>query len=74
MKELKFEDALLSLEDIIKELENGEIDLDKSLEKYKEATELVKFCDNKLKNANETVNKILNENGKLEDFKKLEED
>lgn len=68
MENETFESALLKLEDIIRELESGEIDLDKSLDKYKEATTLVNFCSNKLKNAQETVNKILKEDGTFEDF------
>ncbi len=59
MENETFESALLKLENIIRELESGEIDLEKSLNKYKEATELVNFCSDKLKNAQETVNKIL---------------
>lgn len=68
MENETFESALLKLEDIIRELESGEIDLDKSLDKYKEATSLVNFCSDKLKNAQETVNKILKEDGTFEDF------
>ena len=69
MKEKSFEESLLKLEEIIRELEKGEIPLDEMIKKYTEATELVKFCSNKLDEATKTVNKILNENGKLEDFK-----
>lgn len=69
MKNETFESALLKLETVVKELENGEIDLDKSIEKYKTATELLKFCDEKLKNATETVNKVLNKNNEFEDLK-----
>ena len=68
MENETFESALLKLEDIIRELESGDIDLDKSLDKYKEATTLVNFCSDKLKNAQETVNKILKEDGTFEDF------
>lgn len=68
MENETFESALLKLEDIIRELESGEINLDKSLDKYKEATTLVNFCSDKLKNAQETVNKILKEDGTFEDF------
>ena len=68
MENETFESALLKLEDIIRELESGDIDLEKSLDKYKEATTLVNFCSDKLKNAQETVNKILKEDGTFEDF------
>ena len=67
-KEVKFEDKLKELETIINELESGEIDLDSSIEKYTNAMKLVKECDEKLKNAEEQVNKIVTENGSLEEF------
>lgn len=67
-KEVKFEDKLKELESIINELESGEIDLDSSIEKYTTAMKLVKECDDKLKNIEEKVNKIVTENGALENF------
>ena len=69
MKEKSFEEALLKLEEIIRDLEKGEIPLDDMVKKYTEATSLVKFCSEKLDNATKTVNKILNEDGTLSDFK-----
>ena len=44
-KEAKFEDKIKELESIINELENGEIDIDTSIEKYTKAMKLVKECD-----------------------------
>ena len=67
-KEAKFEDKIKELESIINELENGEIDIDTSIEKYTKAMKLVKECDDKLKNIEEQVNKIVKDNGDLEDF------
>ncbi len=71
-KEMSFEDALNRLEIIVKDLENGNVSLDDAIDKFKEAMELSKNCNEKLKNAEENVNKILKENGKLENFE-LEE-
>ena len=67
-KEVKFEDKIKELEEIINELELGEIDLDSSIEKYTRAMKLVNECEKKKKNIEEQVNKIVNENGELEDF------
>ena len=39
-----------------------------SIEKYTNAMKLVKECDEKLKNVEEQVNKIVTENGSLEEF------
>ena len=59
MKEEKtFEENLSELENIVKELEQGNIDLEKSIDKYTEAMKLVKVCSDKLNNATEKVNKI----------------
>lgn len=67
-KEKSFEESLTELENIVKELEQGSVDLEKSIEKYTEAMKLAKECGDKLNNATLKVNKILSENGMLEDF------
>ncbi len=67
-KEKKFEEKMKDLETIVNELESGEIDLDSSIEKYTQAMKLVKECDEKLKTVEEQVNKIITENGTIEDF------
>lgn len=67
-KEVKFEEKIKELENIINELESGEIDLESSIEKYTKAMKLVHECDDKLKSIEEQVNKIVNENGELENF------
>ena len=67
-EEQTFETALDNLEKIVKELENGNIDLDNAIKKYTEAIQLSKFCSEKLKDATDKVNKILTENGELKDF------
>ncbi len=63
-----FEESLTDLESIVKELEEGNVDLDKAIEKYSDAMKLAKNCSDKLNNATEKVNKILKDNGQLEDF------
>lgn len=67
-KEKTFEQALEELEIIVKELEMGNAPLDEAIKKYTEAMNLAKICNEKLDNATKSVNKILEENGKLEDF------
>ncbi len=66
--EKTFEESLVELENIVKELEAGNVDLDKAIEKYSEAMKLAKLCSDKLSSATEKVNQILKENGELEDF------
>jgi exodeoxyribonuclease VII small subunit len=67
-EEKTFEESLVELETIVKELESGNVDLEKAIDKYSEAMKLAKACSDKLNNATEKVNQILKENGALEDF------
>ena len=73
-KEKSFEEKLEALELIVRELENGEVDLDDAIKKYTEAMKIAKECSVKLDSATKAVNKILKENGELEEFKGLEEE
>ena len=73
-KEKTFEESLSELETIVKELEQGDVDLDKAISKYSEAMKLAKTCGDKLSQATELVNKILKDNGQLENFEIPKED
>ena len=46
-KELSFEDKIRELEEIVKELESGEVNLDDAIEKYTKAMKLAKECSDK---------------------------
>ena len=59
-KTMKFEEAMLSLEDIVRKLEGGGLSLDESLSAFEEAVKLVKFCTEKLDEAEQKV-RILTE-------------
>ncbi len=63
----KFEEKMNDLEKIINELENGNIDLEDSINKYTEAMKLVKECDEQLKNIEKQVSKIVID-GEEKDF------
>jgi len=60
-KTMTFEEAMLSLEDIVRKLENGGLSLDESLASFEEAVKLVKFCNEKIEAAEHKV-KLLVEN------------
>lgn len=68
MKESTFEENLEKLEEIVRNLESGNIPLDDAIKSFNEAMLLAKKCDEKLKNVEEQVNSILNKEGKLEEF------
>lgn len=67
-KEKSFESSLMELEKIVKELESGNVELDKAIDKYTEAMKLAKVCSEKIEKATDRVNKVLNDD-KLEDLK-----
>ena len=68
MNEITFEKALQDLEEISKDLESGSIPLEEAINKYTDAMNLVKICQEKLDKATKQVNKILSENDELKDF------
>jgi exodeoxyribonuclease VII small subunit len=72
-KELNFEENLEKLEELVKDLENGNVPLDDAINKYQEAMKIAKVCDEKLKNAEEAITKIVNDDNSVEDFEVTEE-
>lgn len=68
-KELSFEESLEKLEVIVKKLESGEVPLDEAIDNFNEAMMLAKTCDEKLKNAEEAITKLIKDNGEVVDFK-----
>lgn len=68
MEKKSFEELMETLEKNVKDLEEGNLDLDKSLEKYTEAMKIVNIASDKLNNAVKKVDKILKEDGSLEEF------
>lgn len=65
-----FEEAILKLEAHVRTLEQGELTLDESLEIFEEGMKLAKFCTQKLNEAEQKIEILLEKNGELlkEDF------
>lgn len=59
MTEIKFEDALKRLEDIVGELERGDLSLDNSLAKYEEGIKLSVICTRKLEAAKKKIETLI---------------
>jgi len=57
-KKMTFELALNRLEEIVNQLESGEITLEKSIAAFEEGQKLVKFCLEKLNEAEAKVKKL----------------
>ena len=64
-KELSFEDSLKKLEEIVNQLESGDVDLEKSVELYKKGMDLKKICEEKLKKVELQIKQIKIENNKI---------
>ena len=58
LSKMSFEDALKELEEIVRKIETGEINLDEAIKAYERGSALKKHCDSKLKEAQEKVSKI----------------
>lgn len=66
-KEKSFEKALEELEVLVKELENGEIELSDAVKKYNEGMQLSKYCHDLLKDAESVIVKMMKDD-ELVDF------
>ena len=56
---LTYASAIAELETIVEEIESGEVDVDVLAGKVKRASELIRFCNDRLKGTQTEVNKIL---------------
>ena len=61
-KEIKYEQALSQLEDIVSKMENEELDIDELTTELKQAQKLVKLCKDKLTKTDKEIKTILKEN------------
>ena len=60
-KIVKYEESFEELQQIVADLEDGEISVDELSSKIKRASELIQFCKKKLTSTEEDVAKILKE-------------
>ncbi|MGP1547704.1 MAG: exodeoxyribonuclease VII small subunit [Prevotella sp.] len=60
-KEIKYEDALHELEEISRNMESGEYDVDELATQLKKAQKLIKLCRDKLTKTDQEIQKILSE-------------
>jgi len=63
IRALGFEAAMAELEDIVRRLESGEVDLEQSIEMYTRGALLKQHCEAKLKAASERVERIVTDAG-----------
>jgi len=58
-----FENAMENLEEIVEQMENGELSLDHMIEKFEQGQKLIKFCSGKLDEVERKIEKLLNSEG-----------
>ncbi len=59
MAQKRFEDAMKRLEDIVNDLDSGDLPLEESLKVFEEGMKLVKFCSGKLEEADQKITKLV---------------
>jgi exodeoxyribonuclease VII small subunit len=60
-KEIKYEEAVAQLEEIVDKMENDELDIDQLSDQLKRAKKLVKLCKDKLTKTDEEIKRLLSE-------------
>ena len=66
ISELSFEEAIKDLQKIVEELENGNVELEKSIELYERGAKLRMHCEDKLRVAEKKITEIsLEKDGKV---------
>ena len=68
MKNMTYEDGYKELEQIVMQLQQENIDIDKSIELFKRGIQLQKHCESILNMAEDSVVKILNDENQLDVF------
>ena len=57
-KEFSFNDAVVEIENILHNIESGDLDIDKLSVEVKRSSELIKLCQKKLRSTEEEINSI----------------
>lgn len=63
-----FEQAITELESLIENIEINQTDLESALNNYKHGMELVKFCQEKLREVEQKIKILDTESNQLKDF------
>ena len=57
---MKYEEAMRQLQEIVRKMENDELDIDQMSDQLKKAQELIIICRDKLTKTDEEIQKLLN--------------
>ena len=56
---MKYEEAMRQLQEIVRKMENDELDIDQMTEQLKRAQELIRLCRDKLTKTDEEIRNLL---------------
>ena len=73
-EKVTFEQDMKTLEEIVIKLEQGDIPLEEAVEKFKQGIDLSKKLQNTLLQAEETLTKVIDDNGDEQLFERENED
>lgn len=65
---IRFEEAILKLEEIVQKLETGDVPLEDAITLYKKGMELSALCHGKLQNAEKQLISIIDKDGTKSEF------
>jgi exodeoxyribonuclease VII small subunit len=60
-KDFSFNEAVTEIEDILRKIESGELDIDKLSVEVKRASEMIKLCQKKLRTIEDEINSTFKE-------------
>jgi exodeoxyribonuclease VII small subunit len=63
---LSFEEALKELEQIVEQMEQGELPLEQALQQFERGVELTRLSQNRLRQAEQKVQQLLQQQGQSE--------
>ena len=67
MAKENFEESMKKLESIVNELENGNLNLDESVEKFEEGMKIAKQCNTILEDSEKKITILLEKDGELKE-------
>lgn len=69
MSKENFEESMAKLEEIVTELENGNLNLDESVNKFEEGMKISKQCNKILEEAEKKITILLEKDGEIKEEK-----
>ncbi len=69
MSKENFEESMKKLEEIVVELENGNLNLDESVSKFEEGMKISKQCNKILEESEKKITILLNNDGEIKEEK-----